>query len=171
MASFIPKCISIHKVIKSQTHMRNPSMWNSIIHSKAMQQPKHGSKANHIINQNKALTSYTYIKGGLNKQHACTCEWMTYLTYLATSQHLWHCAWTCEWMIMVFNQDMINTYTKSNNTNLPYISTSFIVIFQTHTRQYNQCPNRPQPRNTIHTNKITCSQANYLFGLFYLMCW
>jgi len=34
MASFIPKHISIHKAIKSQTHMRNPSIWNPIIHLK-----------------------------------------------------------------------------------------------------------------------------------------
>ena len=107
MASFIPWHISIHKAIKSQTRMRNPSMWNLIIHLKTRQQLKHGSKASHIMNKiKKASTSYTYTKRGLNKQHACTCEWMTYLTYLAASPHLLHCAWACEWMIMVFKRDI-----------------------------------------------------------------
>ena len=42
----------------------------------------HGSKQ---MDQNMASTLYMYIKGGLNKQHACSCEFMTYLTYLAAS--------------------------------------------------------------------------------------
>ena len=41
MTSFIPKHISIHKVIKSQTHMRNPIIYQT------KQPPKHGNK--HII--------------------------------------------------------------------------------------------------------------------------
>ena len=51
-----------------------------------------------------ASTLYTYIKRGLNEQHACSCECMTYLAYLAASQHLWHYVWTCECMFMVFKQ-------------------------------------------------------------------
>ena len=41
MVSFIPEHISIHKVIKSQTHMRNPIIYQT------KQPPKHGNK--HII--------------------------------------------------------------------------------------------------------------------------
>ena len=36
----------------------------------------------------------------LNKQHACSCECMIYLTYLAASQLLWHYEWACECMFM-----------------------------------------------------------------------
>ena len=115
MLLFIPKHISIHKAITSQKHMRNPSMWNPIIYLKTRKQPKQGNKANHITNWNKASTSYTYIKGGLNKQHACSCECMTFLTYLAASQHLWHHEWACECMSMA-----LRLRNKKTNSNLAY---------------------------------------------------
>jgi len=57
------------------------------------------------MNQNKASTSYTYIKGGLNNQHAFLCECITYFTYLAAPQHLWHHEWTCECMLMALKQE------------------------------------------------------------------
>ena len=37
-------------------------------------------------NSSKQTCSYIF----LNIHHACSCECMTYLTYLAASQHLWH---------------------------------------------------------------------------------
>jgi len=58
----------------------------------------------HQHGSNMASTLYTYIKRGLNKQHARSCECTTYLTYLAASQHLWLCAWTCKCMCMAFKQ-------------------------------------------------------------------
>ena len=53
--------------------------------SKTKQPPKHGNK--HIIIARKSYYKQgdTCVKGGLNKQHACSCECMTYFTYYAVS--------------------------------------------------------------------------------------
>ena len=37
---------------------------------------------------------------------------MTYLTYLAATQHLWHFAWPCEYVFIAFNKE------KKANPNL-----------------------------------------------------
>ena len=84
MASFIPKHISIHKAIKSQTRMRNPSMWNSIIHLKTRQQPKHGSKASHIMNKKQGI-NFIHIYQERIKQATCMYMWMNDLPYLPCS--------------------------------------------------------------------------------------
>ena len=66
---------------------REPNIQKKPYHSsKTRQQAYHQEQENHFMN--KALT--TYLTGGLNKQYACSCECMTYLTYFSTTQNLWH---------------------------------------------------------------------------------
>ena len=38
-------------------------------------------------------------------KYACSCECMTYLTYLAITQHLWPYAWTCECVFIAFDKE------------------------------------------------------------------
>ena len=53
------------------------------------------------------------------KQYACTCECMTYLTYLATTQHLWH-----QCMDMWINDMALKLRDKKINLNLNMLKTN-----------------------------------------------
>ena len=71
-----------------------------------IKQGNHPSTATNIARKTYYRQGDTHMsKEDLNKQHACSCACMTYLTYLVASQHLWHHEWACECMFMTSRQE------------------------------------------------------------------
>ena len=100
MTSFISENISIYKAIKSQTHIRNLSMWNPIMHQKS----SHPSMATNVS----SIARKSYYKQGINfihiyqriKQTTCMFMWMHDLPYLPCNISTPMASWMGMWILL-----------------------------------------------------------------------